>query len=758
MGATTPQSTIKLYNAPEINTRAGETLFFASAADREAYFATKLVDSSVNCTVVKKRYNTIKVKTSMATLETCNYISFINPSYGNKLFYGYIMSTDYLSNDVSLVTYQIDWFLSDMFNVQYNTDVQMEREHLTNREHTLLYGSGNTGGNEFPIIDKMLSEEPLNCDPTTEKLKYELAGDNEGYLNEVSTYHTRKDYDAWNAISNNGRVTDNLGTYDNTNHSPIGMVHVISFTVPKYDTSGSDEDATQFWNHLLPLLDDVENAHTITAPLEYYPFFIIAPEQITMTAHQLIRFVGRHASASTRAGNESMSVWEPADTTYARPYMMVACESFDVLQKIIDYLNSTGNVSSILGAHEMPIALLDEFFYSIAPSNPASSLITAQPVIKIPTPARQKEFINNQNLDPKLHYFPYSYYTLEGVNNGSRMEFKYELTNTDTVTATGGTYKVVTFIKGVTVNSSGTYFYICPKSYKEAIEDEADTSPAQGLIPLNQLDYMMVYSDFPEIPYNTDAYAAFIAGKAKDLMAQNTKEGMYAMGAEYIQAQASKYTSEMGVVSNSLSAAGSALTLNPVGAINGAAGAINSKAGAMSAEQRISGIELKGSMMDEAANTLLNPLAGTEDNPIYENYGKSRPAYIMPNYHPGSSGGIINLVKGAQRVGVIIRTVKRSEEFYNKFNNFFLKYGYSFADVKIPAICKYMAGDTTGNDSAYIEMVPTVGFPTGKGYSKNYYTKTRNMKVEGVCADSAIFIEHLFDGGVALRKFVPKDN
>ena len=43
MGATSPQSTIKLYNAPLINTRAGKTLLFESAADREAYFATKLM-------------------------------------------------------------------------------------------------------------------------------------------------------------------------------------------------------------------------------------------------------------------------------------------------------------------------------------------------------------------------------------------------------------------------------------------------------------------------------------------------------------------------------------------------------------------------------------------------------------------------------------------------------------------------------------------------------------------------------------------
>lgn len=738
MGATTPQSTIKLYNAPEVNTRAGETLFFASAADREAYFATKLVATNVNCTVVKKRYNTIKVKATMATLETCNYISFINPSYGNKLFYGYIMSTDYLNNEVSLVTYNIDWFMTDMFNVHYDTEVQMVREHLTNREHTLLSTSA-----EFPELEKMMSPEPLNCDPYTEKLKYKTAGDCEGFL--VNNYHPGP-YDAWNAISNSGRVSENLNGYDTTAHASTKMIHVISFTVPRNDSS--DEEATHFWNELNTLLNKVHNAHSDYTPLEYLPYFIISPQQFDLAGHSAIYFMGRHDYTGNAGSYTSWSTTVPEDTQYARPYMMVGSESMYAIQEIIDYLNSTGNVSSILGAHEMPVALLDEFFYSINATNTDSSITNASSSIKIPTPKKQTEFIANTGLDPKLHYFPYSYFTLEGVNNNSRMEFKYEMCSPSS--------NAITLYKGVTVNSSGTYFYVRPDKYKGSIEDTARGD--DPFIPNQPLDYTMVYSDFPEIPYNTDAYAAFIAGKARELMAENTREGLYNMGAQYAGLQAKSMTSDLGIVGNLVNGIGGALGGNIGAALQGSSGAINAKAGQMAAGMQVQAMDVKGSMMDAASSTLLDPLAGTEDNPIYDNYQMSKAAYIMPNYHPGSGGGVVNLVSDSQRMGIIVRTVKRSLDFYNKYNNFFKKYGYTTADVKIPAICKYMGGDTTGNNSAYIAMAPTQGFPEGKGYSYYYYTQTKNMKVDNVCADSAIFIEHLFDGGLSLRKYVPNSN
>lgn len=767
MGATTPQSTIKLYNAPEINTRAGETLFFASAADREAYFATKLVATNVNCTVVKKRYNTIKVKASMATLETCNYISFINPSYGNKLFYGYIMSTDYLNNEVSLVTYNIDWFMTDMFNVHYDTEVQMVREHLTNIEHTKL--SNPSRYTYYPDIQKMYTQEPLSCDPETEKKTYNVAGDCVGYLKSVSQYAADK-YDAWNTMTNSGRPYKKVGgSWDETEHESAKYAHCLCFTIPKFGVTG-EEEANTFREHLQGLLHDMMEDFTSTTPAYYTPFFIYDPTGQTTHYSSLhtgdgYYFIGRYAKDDLSTGKLCFSDRELSDTSYARPYMMVCSQSMKRVQAVIDYLNQSGNVASIVGYHEVPICLFKEFFYDCNLSNPSQSLGNVNNALFIPIPASQED-IPMDGIDrvpaenPKLRYFPFSYYTLEGVNNGSRIELKYELSKVDYYAESTDVERGVFLYKAVTINATGTYFVVRPAEYKGFISDKQDSDDPSGYTfqPIGNLEYTMPYYDFPEVPYNTDAYAAFIAGKAKELMAENTREGLYYKGADYLAAQAQDMTSKLAVGANALSTLGAVAAGNAAGAVSGASGIINAGASGEAASLRAQGMDVKASMMDAASSTLLDPLAGTEDNPIYDNFQMSRGAYIMPNYHPGSAGGIINLTRNAQRVGVIARIVRRSNEFISKYNNFFKKYGYNTIDVKIPAICKYMAGDTSGDDSAYINIPDQVGWPSGKGYSDFYYTQTKNMKVDNVCADSAIFIEHLFDGGLSLRKYVPRDN
>ena len=746
MGATTPQSTIKLYNAPEVISRAGDTLIFGSAADREAYFATKLVETNVNCTVVKKRYNTIKVKASMATLETCNYISFINPSYGNKLFYAFILSTDYLNNEVSLVTYNIDWWMTDMFQVQFRDDTQLAREHLTNREYNLFIPVGTGAGAKYPDVEKMYTQEPLSCDPETEEHTYNVAGDNIGYL---ATHGFQSTFTAFNAMTNDGKTWRDPagGTWDNTESAPTGYVHVMCFTVPKWPASqGADEETWIFRRELQKILYRIQHSHTTGTTLSYYPFFIYDPDGKVYTNDTYpysmgYYFIGKEKRTDSDTGT-SYSSAPIEDTQYARPYMMVACESMSYIQEVIDYLNSTGNISSILGIYEMPIALLDDFFYSCNLVAPAASVKTAQGHVLIPLSSDPIDLNSTEiaNMDKKLRYFPYSYYVLEGVNNNSRMEFKYELSKSTTVP--GGTERCIKLLKGVTVNASGVFFTLRPYGYKNFIIESYDAYTGS-------LDNTMVYSEFPQVPYNTDAYASFIAAKAKDLMAENTREGLYYKGADYVAAQAAKLTSEMGVASNTMTAIGSAVTLNPVGAINGAAGAINSEAGAMGAGLKIQGMDVRANMMDAATDTLLNPLAGTEDNPIYDNFQMSRGAYIMPNYHPGSAGGVVNLMRFSQRVGIIVREVRRSKDFIVKYSSFFAHYGYNTKACKLPAVIKWLQ-NPSHDDAAHFEEGTTSLL-----LSAPFYTQTDNVKVSGVCGDSAVFIEHMFNGGVSIRKWAP---
>lgn len=749
MSVTTPQSTIKLYNAPEVISRAGETLIFATAADREAYFASKVVASSVNCTVVKKRYNTIKVKTPMATLEQCNYISFINPSYGNKLFYAYIMSTDYLNNEVSLVTYNIDWWMTDMFNVQFRDDTQMVREHLTNKEKEKLDDSN--GRVPYPDVEKMFSQEPLSCDPETENRFFNVAGDCVGYLKSKPAYAATK-FEAWNATSNNGKMWPVNGSWDSTDHESTLMAHVLCFTIPgQYDS----EEAGRFRINLQELLYDVMEADMGTTPNYFPPFFVYDPTGDTPYSQDLHTgtpqyFIGRHNFAGT-SGDVSTSRHPLEDTSYLRPYMMVASPLLDKLQPIINLLNQTGNVSSILGFHEMPVCLFAEFFASCNLGAPSASLPEFNSYrMVIPIPRKSEELNNIIAEDPKLRYFPFSYFTFEGTGNNTRMEMKYELSSSyDGSPRAEG----VTIMKGVTVNATGTYFFVRPAGYKGSVADLFETMDPVDYKDGN-LDYTMQYGDFPQVPYNTDAYAAFIANKAKELMEQNTKEGLYYDAANYAAAQATNAGGILGVIGSALGGAASAASGNAIGATAGASGVYGAIGNYMGSGYQIDAMNMRAAMKDEAFEALYSStkdtLWGTEPNAVYENFSKSRGAYVMPNYHPGTVNGLTTLSKGLQRPGIIVRCVRRSDEYIKKYNNFFKRYGYTTKDCKLPAIAKWLDNSSDDN-AAYLPIIAGAAH----GYSDVFYTQTDSMKVSGVCGDSATFIEHMFDGGVAIRRYVP---
>ena len=67
-----------------------------SETARDAYFANKVAATYTNTSMVRKD-GTLLIDASVispATLFGCNYLSFVNPSWGNKRFYGFIVDVD----------------------------------------------------------------------------------------------------------------------------------------------------------------------------------------------------------------------------------------------------------------------------------------------------------------------------------------------------------------------------------------------------------------------------------------------------------------------------------------------------------------------------------------------------------------------------------------------------------------------------------------------------------------------------------------
>lgn len=126
----TPSSTVVLYSG--INITAGENIIFKSVANQRAYFAKHVVATVDDCTYVRKT-GSIRLEFPTATVAQCNYISFTNKAFENKIFYARIIDYEYINNVTTEINFAIDYFQSYMFDVEYE-DCLIEREHLSDED------------------------------------------------------------------------------------------------------------------------------------------------------------------------------------------------------------------------------------------------------------------------------------------------------------------------------------------------------------------------------------------------------------------------------------------------------------------------------------------------------------------------------------------------------------------------------------------------------------------------------------------------
>lgn len=134
MSVITPSSQVKLYTGIEITD--GLELVFKSKAGQDAYFKSKLAASNVNCTYIRKS-GKCRIEFPTSTVSQCNFISFTNASFENVTFYARVTNWEYVNNVTSDIMYEIDWFQTYMFNVEYR-DAKIEREHLSEDDFQAL--------------------------------------------------------------------------------------------------------------------------------------------------------------------------------------------------------------------------------------------------------------------------------------------------------------------------------------------------------------------------------------------------------------------------------------------------------------------------------------------------------------------------------------------------------------------------------------------------------------------------------------------
>ena len=107
------------------------TLYFDSLSSQTSFYHTNNKYHKLSLT--RQSYQRVergkmRIGISANEIYTCNYLAFQNSSYGNKWFYAFITGVEYINNETSEVSFQIDIMQSYFFNLEFKS-CYIERQH-----------------------------------------------------------------------------------------------------------------------------------------------------------------------------------------------------------------------------------------------------------------------------------------------------------------------------------------------------------------------------------------------------------------------------------------------------------------------------------------------------------------------------------------------------------------------------------------------------------------------------------------------------
>lgn len=113
-----PNSEIRLLNNVPLDSKYDNSFYFASIADQVTYFTSKVKRTFTLQTYQRKDRGVIRLEASADDVFDCNYLMYKNTAYGNKWFYAFIDSIDYVNNATCEVKFTIDPLMSWYFEME----------------------------------------------------------------------------------------------------------------------------------------------------------------------------------------------------------------------------------------------------------------------------------------------------------------------------------------------------------------------------------------------------------------------------------------------------------------------------------------------------------------------------------------------------------------------------------------------------------------------------------------------------------------
>ena len=129
-----PSSNLKLYSGVPLDNTYEHTLYFKNVQEQNNYFHgtnINIVKSYADFTYIRVNKNKIRVPVTADLIYNVNYLAFRNTNFGTKWFYAFVTSIEYISNDVSEITFEIDDMQTWFYDKCVLKECYVEREHVS---------------------------------------------------------------------------------------------------------------------------------------------------------------------------------------------------------------------------------------------------------------------------------------------------------------------------------------------------------------------------------------------------------------------------------------------------------------------------------------------------------------------------------------------------------------------------------------------------------------------------------------------------
>lgn len=154
----TPQTEVHLLSNVPFNFSYNNVMDFDTKEDQIAYFLNKSKITFDDLTHQRVNNNSINLEVAYEELYDINYMMFQNDKIPGKWFYAFITNYDFISPNVTRISYQIDVYQTWLFDMTWQT-TYVEREHTQrfNKDGTPVINTIDEGlnyGSDYKTIYK----------------------------------------------------------------------------------------------------------------------------------------------------------------------------------------------------------------------------------------------------------------------------------------------------------------------------------------------------------------------------------------------------------------------------------------------------------------------------------------------------------------------------------------------------------------------------------------------------------------------------